>query len=147
MDHFNPPWPGPGFRIRIRIHWPDWIRTNPDPDPNPKPWKLQVTSGTVPLNLGVRPRLARISATRFFFSWALPPLPPPPDPSPGPGQLKRRSSRFLTNSHRWGSLLRKAARFKTPCWKSNYERRSPINIKKLDQTSRSFLFHVKLVWL
>ncbi len=26
VGHFCPPGSGPGFRIRIRIHWPDWIR-------------------------------------------------------------------------------------------------------------------------
>ncbi len=26
MCHFCPPGSGPGFRIRIQIHWPDWIR-------------------------------------------------------------------------------------------------------------------------
>ncbi len=26
MAHFCPPGSGSGFRIRIRIHWPDWIR-------------------------------------------------------------------------------------------------------------------------
>ncbi len=26
VSHFCPPGSGSGFRIRIRIHWPDWIR-------------------------------------------------------------------------------------------------------------------------
>jgi len=26
VGHFCPPGSGSGFRIRIRIHWPDWIR-------------------------------------------------------------------------------------------------------------------------
>ncbi len=34
MGHFCPPGSGSGFRIRIRIHLPDWIRI-PNPDPQP----------------------------------------------------------------------------------------------------------------
>ncbi len=29
MGHFCPPRSGSGFRIQIRIHWPDWIRIRP----------------------------------------------------------------------------------------------------------------------
>ncbi len=60
MGHLCPPGSGSGFRIRIRIHWPDWIR-------------IQSGSETLiraPLNI---PKLAVVSDSVGLHAWPRPP--------------------------------------------------------------------------